>query len=204
MTAALLVAGAAGLLVRHHRLGWSAGVAAAVLAPLLTIIGGAAWATLSLWRRLHARRLGAAAATTDVAVLTETIGLGLSAGLTLGQALRAARAYVHPELERELDGLLRRAAQGGLAQALADSEGYGRGLYVVMARAVVTGAPLVTAVDGFARELVAERHTNLLAAAHRLPVKLMVPLALLILPGFVLLTVGPAVLASLQRVVLPQ
>jgi hypothetical protein len=35
--------------------------------------------------------------------------------------------------------------------------------------------------------------------ARRLPVRLLLPLALLILPGFVLLAVGPAVLQGLAR-----
>jgi len=129
-----------------------------------------------------------------VAILAEMVGLALSAGLTLSQALRAARSHVHPQLGREVDDLLRRAVHGGLATALAAAGGHAHRLYVVAARAVVTGAPLAPAVDSFLREAVAEQRAVRLEAARRLPVRLMLPLALLILPGFVLLTVGPTVL----------
>jgi len=203
MMSAGMAALAAWLVVPRRRARWSAAVAAAMIQPAVTAAGGAGWALLSARRRLRQRRQAAAAAAADVGSLAELVGLGLSAGLTLRQALAAAAPNVHPLLGAEVSAVLRRAARGGLAVALAEAAGYGRRLYVVSARAVVTGAPLGTAIDGFAREMAAERHARQLAAAHRLPVRLMVPLALFILPGFVLLTVGPAVLAALDRVVLP-
>ena len=49
------------------------------------------------------------------------------------------------------------------------------------------------------REAQAEQTTARLEAARRLPVRLMLPLALLILPGFVVLAVGPALLEALDR-----
>ena len=38
-----------------------------------------------------------------------------------------------------------------------------------------------------------------MAAARRLPVRLLVPVALLMLPGFVVLTAGPALLGAAER-----
>ncbi len=73
------------------------------------------------------------------------------------------------------------------------------GLFVVARRALATGAPLAPAVSGYATALRNEERSRQLTAARRLPVKLLFPLALLILPGFLLLTVGPAVLGSLER-----
>ncbi len=131
------------------------------------------------------------------------VSLALSAGLTLSGALRAASPIVHPDLGHEVDSVLREATRGGLGSALAAAAGHGRRFYVVVARAVVTGAPLAQAVDSFVQEVVSERRAERLEAARRLPVRLMLPLALLILPGFVLLTVGPTVLAALERFVLP-
>ena len=137
-------------------------------------------------------------------VLAELVGLALSAGLTLSQALRAAGPLVDPAIRREVGRVLRQATRGGLGNALAAATGHGRRFFVLVAHAVVTGAPLAPAVDWFVREAAAERRTVRLEAARRLPVRLMLPLALLILPGFVLLTVGPTVLAALERFVLPQ
>ena len=42
-------------------------------------------------------------------------------------------------------------------------------------------------------------HAERITVARRLPVRLLLPLALLILPGFVVLAVGPAVLQALAR-----
>lgn len=80
----------------------------------------------------------------------------------------------------------------------ADSED-GQGLMVVVQRALLTGAPLQPAVTGYATMLRNEERTRQLTSVRRLPVKLLFPLALLILPGFLILTIGPAVLGSLQR-----
>ena len=104
--------------------------------------------------------------------------------------------FVHPALAHEVGDLLRRAARDGLGHALAAADGRGRPLYAGAARAVVTGAPLAPAVDAVVREAIAGQRAADLEAARRLPVRLMLPLALLILPGFVLLTVGPTVLAG--------
>ena len=75
----------------------------------------------------------------------------------------------------------------------------GHGLMVVVHRALLTGAPLEPAVSGYATTLRNEERSRELTAARRLPVKLLFPLALLILPGFLILTIGPAVLGSLER-----
>lgn len=70
---------------------------------------------------------------------------------------------------------------------------------IVARRALSTGAPLIPAVSGHAARLRDEERSRQLSAARRLPVKLLFPLALLILPGFLVLTIGPAVLGSLER-----
>jgi hypothetical protein len=99
--------------------------------------------------------------------------------------------------------VLRNAARRGLAAALSEAGGPGRRLFLILARAVATGAPLAQSVEGFVADQQAEAKAARLEEARRLPVRLMVPLALLVLPGFVLLTVGPTVLAALERLALP-
>lgn len=199
----LLVAASVGLLMTRRRLLWSASAGLSVLAPPLALGGGLAMIVVMIIRRLRVVRRHREAVGRDVPVMAELVGLGLSAGLTLSQALTAARPFVHSDLAAEVGDVLRRAARGGLGQALAAADGHGRRLYAGAARAVVTGAPLAPAVDAFVREAIAEQRAADLESARRLPVRLMLPLALLILPGFVLLTVGPTVLAALDRFVLP-
>lgn len=202
LLAGVMAASVVALSPIRRRVSWGVAVGVLVVRPMLAV---AAMPALGIWAghsRLRQRRSNRTDISADVTVLAEVVGLGLSAGLTLSQALGAARRHVHPELAGEVDGLLRRAAAGGLAQALSTAEGHGRRLYAMTARAVVTGAPLAPAVDSFVREAVAEHRSRRHEAARRLPVRMMLPLALLILPGFVLLTVGPTVLAALERFVL--
>jgi len=199
----LLVTIATWLLAARWRARWAIATALTLVQPVLAVGGAAAAGLLLGRRRLRARRRRAEAAAGDAAVLAEMVSLALSAGLTLSQALRAAAPLIDPPLRKEVEIVLRQATRGGLGNALAAASGHSRRFCVSVAHAVVTGAPLAPAVDSFVREAAAERRTARLEAARRLPVRLMLPLALLILPGFVLLTVGPTVLAALERFVLP-
>ena len=201
---ATLAAAAAWLVSVRQRERWAAGTAAFALFPLPAVVGLLGAGLLVGRRRLRNRRIAGHEAGGDVAMLAELVGLGLSAGLGLSQALTAARPFVHSDLSYEVGAVLRQAAHGGLATALAEASGRGRRLYLLTARAVVTGAPLAPAVDAFVAESAAAERAAQLESARRLPVRLMLPLALLILPGFVLLTVGPTVLAALERFALPQ
>jgi hypothetical protein len=204
LPAAVLIGTALGLLVTHKKTLRAGGVTAGVLFPVPAVAVAASVGLLGARRRLRTRRLATREAAGDVGLLAELTGLGLSAGLGLSQALSAARPFVHVDLAGEVGVVLRRAAHGGLAAALAEASGHGRRLYLLTARAVVTGAPLASAVDAFVADAAAEERATQLEAARRLPVRLMLPLALLILPGFVLLTVGPTVLAALERFNLPR
>ena len=129
----------------------------------------------------------------DEALLAELAALGLTAGLTFPTAVELATAAVPGDESARL----RRAARTHRESATASSDD--PGLFLVARRALATGAPLAPAVSGYASALRDEERSRQLAAARRLPVKLLFPLALLILPGFLLLTVGPAMLGSLER-----
>ena len=65
-------------------------------------------------------------------------------------------------------------------------------------KAIFKGLPAL-AVAAFVAERHDEERARRRAAGARLPVRMLVPLSLLILPGFVLLTVGPALLGAVRR-----
>lgn len=201
---ALLVSVAvAGLIESRRRVPVALAVAVSWVQPLLgAAVIAAAW--LVGWRnRLKRRRVSTRQAAADVARLGELVGLGLTAGLSLHAALANAGQYVGSELQAEVDGVLRGARRSGLAATLSETQGAGQDLYRVTARAVSTGAPLGPAVDSFVHERLGTERAEWLAQARRLPVRLMVPLALLILPGFVLMTLAPALSSTLDRLVFP-
>jgi tight adherence protein C len=62
------------------------------------------------------------------------------------------------------------------------------------------GHSLSTSLAVFSREIRLRRRDQVREAGARAPLKMLVPLIFLILPASVLLTVGPTLLATLQRV----
>jgi tight adherence protein C len=183
------------------RLTWktAAGVAAAAWQPLLAFPAAAVYAVVRWKVRLASQRRASAMAENDLAVLGELTALGLSAGLTFQAALERAAAEVADELRREVHSVLRRSRRDGVAGVMGSAEGRARRLYVLAGRASITGAPVLAAVQAFVDERRNEERTQALEAARKLPVRLMFPLALLILPGFMVLIVGPAVAGALGR-----
>jgi tight adherence protein C len=173
--------------------------AAAVWMPVPALIGGTLLLSVRRVRSARASRRRSAEADADVVVLAELTALGLAGGLDPATALRGAAERVAPELRREVLKVLRRARTLGLADALASASGRAERFYRLIARAVDTGAPVRAAVESFVDEAADEDRARNLTEARRLPVKLLFPLALLILPGFMVLTIGPAVLSSLRR-----
>ena len=179
--------------------GAASGLALTVLAPLPGIAAGASAAAIAARARLRRRRLREEAARGDVTLLADLVALGLRAGLGLLEALRRAAPLVAPGLAAEVEGVLRAAGRSGSEAALAAAGGRAARLYRLAARAAATGAPLAEAVEAFAAERRHADHARAVEAARRLPVRMLVPLALLILPGFVVLAVGPALLEALAR-----
>lgn len=125
-------------------------------------------------------------------VLTELTALGLSAGLGFTAAVEAASTQMPEDEARQIRRRLRSGAHG-------DTPEFARELFSLSERAEVTGAPLLASVDGYALSLRRQARADAVAKARRLPVKLLFPLALLILPGFLLLTVAPAFMAGIDR-----
>ncbi|HSG78311.1 MAG TPA: type II secretion system F family protein [Acidimicrobiia bacterium] len=200
MTVALAVGWAASQWVAPHRR-LPVGVVGGLLmvAPVPAVAAGAV-AALWAWRgRLARRRDAMGAVEGDLVVLADLVALGLTAGLPPRAALDAASRWVVPELGDEVRLVLAEADRRGVAAALADAGGHGARLYRLLARAVVSGAPAADAVESYAAERRHADHAARLADARKLPVRLLVPLALLILPGFVVLAVGPAVIDALER-----
>ena len=169
--------------------------------PLLSAVAAAAWS-------LHARRRSGEGGPVgdlagDLQALSGALVVGAAAGLSLQASLASARAAVGPRHGSELEDVLRSARPIGLAAALARADGTASPLFGRLARAQVSGAPLAATVAAFATEERDARRAVAIEAARKLPVRLTIPLALLVLPGFLLLTAGPAAVGSIQRMLGP-
>jgi len=135
--------------------------------------------------------------------LGQVLYIALSAGLPVAAALEFAAGEIDPAEAVQVQSALRNARNQGLAAALMGVEGKAESLFGALARAQLTGSSAIKAVASFVDEERKNRRAQAAEAAQRLPVKLTVPLALLILPGFVLLTVGPTVVSMFQRLLGP-
>ena len=190
----MMVLAAVGLCVAICLGRWQTVVVAATLllllvAPVVAVtvaLGVGAWAVA---RRVLKPKMRE----DEEALLAELAALGLTAGLTFPAAVEAATAAVPGEVSTRV----RRA--GRIHRDIVSAPSDEPGLFLVARRAPATGAPLAPAVSAYATTLRSEERSRQLTAARRLPVKLLFPLALLILPGFLLLTVGPALLGSLEH-----
>jgi hypothetical protein len=178
---------------------WTVPLVAALWTPMLGAGLAAAVGALVVRHRFRARRLAASAAARELPVLAELLGIGLTAGMAPAEALGFAADRLTSELALEVETVRRGMARSGSAAVLSAAGGRAGRLYLLIGRAMATGAPVLAAVERFAEEQRAEDRAEREAALRRLPVLLAFPLALLILPGFVLLTVAPALSGALAR-----
>jgi tight adherence protein C len=179
-----------------------AAAVAFVVAPLAGVAFVAAVPLVRLRRRRTDRLADTGGADSDVVLLSELTVLGLGAGLGFRAALRLAAREVHPELRREVFSVIREATRFGGQATLEAAGGRATDLYRAAGRASLTGAPLLEIVAALVVEQRAEERARAVAAAKRLPVRMLFPLALLILPGFLVLTVGPTLLSAFDRLAL--
>jgi len=170
--------------------------AAAVMATVPVLIGPMALLAgiLLLRKRFRARTAARKLAREDAALLADLTALALTGGLGIQPALELAAGAVGGQIADEVEALLRRARVEGIATAMAGARGAGRELYRVIGRAITTGSALLDQVIRVADELHADLGAKRLEHVRKVPVALLFPLTLLILPGFLLLTIAPALL----------
>ncbi|HLA66536.1 MAG TPA: type II secretion system F family protein [Acidimicrobiia bacterium] len=188
-----------------RRAGWhrpalaATAAAAVVVEPLLGSAGIAVLVAADRWRRAARETVRLRTADEDVVLFADLVVLGVSAGLSLRAAVEEAGRHVVVELQEEVNDVVRSMDRSGVAAALAGVDGRLADFGRVAAGAAISGAPVAAAIGSFAATVRQTEHTAAIERARRLPVRMLLPLALLILPGFVVLAVGPAVIQSLAR-----
>ncbi|MGF1616474.1 MAG: hypothetical protein ACFCU2_01510 [Acidimicrobiia bacterium] len=125
----------------------------------------------------------------------------LRGGRSVLSALQSAAARF-PEAG-ELKEAVRVASVAGLTAAADGTRGGLRFLLIHLARAQATGASAADAVRRFLDDDLARERAERQARVKALPVRLMLPLSLLTLPGVVLLAYGPTILSLLDGLVVP-
>lgn len=102
-----------------------------------------------------------------------------------------------------LEKLVRVAAVAGLPAAVDEARGGLRLILIHLARAQASGASAADAVRRFLDDDLARERAERQARIKALPVRLMLPLSLLTLPGVVLFAYGPTILSLLDGLVVP-
>lgn len=166
--------------------------------PGLIVPLGAAALLVGVRGRVRARTEAAALTRRRLADLAEMTAVGLTAGLGVQPALGLAATAQGGPLSEEVGRVLRTMRVDGVGTLLT-AAGAVAPLYRTLGRSVVTGAPALGAVILLAEQLHGELAAEQAQAVRRLPIAMLFPLTLLILPGFVLLTVAPALLDAFGR-----
>lgn len=160
---------------------------------LATLLGGPP-------RRVHLRPLHRRRRPQIDPLLTaRLLALAISAGHPLGMALQDVRARLPESARPAVDDVLTRARRTGLARALAETTGPLGDLAGRLGKAHITGASLAPVLDTYIATVHDARRARAVEDARTIGVKLILPLTLLLLPGFIALVIAPFVLEQLDE-----
>lgn len=133
----------------------------------------------------------------DMIGVARIVAVAVAGGSNLVGGFELASRLAAPAVRPEIDGLLRRSRTQGLGVALAAGTGRLSPLASRLARAQLTGASIGPVLEAFIATTEEEERARVLERIRTLPVRLIIPLALLLLPGFVLVVVAPGVVETL-------
>jgi type II secretory pathway component PulF len=169
-----------------------------MVGALGTIVAGFPGAVTALAVLELARRRPRPRPQPDAVVVAARLLVLVGAGLPLVAALEAAAGS-----EPEVAELVRRSRRLGTVGALTGAGGPLAPLLRRLADAASSGSPLEPTIRAFIEGERRRRHTRAVERARRLPVQLMIPMTLLVLPGFVVMVYGPAMIDMVLRLVGP-
>lgn len=182
-------------------------VGGAVVLPLV-LVPPVVVAATAVARARRARRAHEWALTSGLADVLDQLSLAVGAGLSLPAALDAVAEWAPVVYRPVLSETLRWIVDGAsLAEAIAHFGSVvpesGRRSIAVLNAAVRDGSPVAPSLTRAADEARRARRRAVETRVRRLPVLLLLPLVTCVLPAFVLLTLVPLVLGSLDGLQLP-
>jgi tight adherence protein C len=167
-----------------------------VVSPLLGVVVIAGFLLVRRWRVLAGSRDTATKRRRDTLVGLDLVSLGTTAGLPFHAAVSLASAELDGALADDLDSAVSRT-NAGLDHALEDGP-FSRAFDTAQ-RSAQSGARLGDSLVELAREVRADEAAAEREKIERLPVKLLFPLAFLILPGFILVAVVPSIVSGISE-----
>ncbi len=200
VSVAVLVFSLTGGRPRRWRAGVSIGAGLAMVHLGVAMALGAGWFVLRRRNSMRRRRLEQVHAEGEQELLTHSMLIALSGGLSPSGALVLAREGLTSSLGGEVDQVLRLGVEGGLTASLLNASGVGGRLFRQIGASNLTGSPLELTLTALATEYRDAARARAVEQARRLPVKMVLPLTLLMLPGLLILMASPIVLPPLVRV----
>lgn len=201
-----------------HRLGlrWSPVLLGGAVALLVGGVGGAllgaviAFVTPVVLSRLEpaAQRDERQQCQDDAAMVAQVLALAVAGGATVEQSVQhAISVMAHREHSaRHLERLARALERGGGAEAWTDLAARvpaWQGIARPIARSLHSGAPVAQVLQVRAQVVRDQAHDAVMTQVRRLGVVLVLPVSLLLMPGFLLVGIVPIV-GSLLRALLVQ
>lgn len=171
-------------------------VGSILIHPLLAVVVVATAFGSVRWRSIRRRRHLERRATSDVLLALDLMALGATSGLPFTRAVVLAARSVG----ESTSGVLHRAVRwldAGLSPTIDD--GLLASAFDAAQRSSATGASLSTTLAGIAQRARQDDAASVQERLEKLPVKLLFPMAFLILPGFILVAVVPTIVSGLSQ-----
>lgn len=149
--------------------------------------------------RISRSRKAATHARSERLVAVDLVGHGVSAGVSFDQAVEMTSSFVAAEVADEIRRCLRMSR--GVWHPQRDASPI-EAMFSYARASEVSGAPLAGDLLLLAERERAADETARRERLERLPIKMLFPLAFLILPGFLLVAVVPAVAGGLAKLTL--
>lgn len=201
MIAVGVAAAVAWLVILHGRRPFVVGVSAVAsgVHPALGVAVVGCVVGLERTARISRSRTAVAKARAERLVAIELVGHGVSAGVSFDHAIEAASSFVADEVADELRRCLRLSRSGWRPQRDASPIEV---MFSYAQASAMSGAPLAGDLAILRERERAIDETARRERLERIPVKMLFPLAFLILPGFLLVAVVPAVAGGLAKLTL--
>jgi tight adherence protein C len=172
------------------------GIGSFLIHPLLAVVVVAGAFGASRVHSIRRQRRQQRRATSDVLLALDLMALAATSGLPFTRTVMVASRSVGASTGDLLDRAVRRL-DAGLSPAIDD--GLLASAFDAAQRSVVTGASLAETLAGIAQRAREDEATRVHERLEKLPVKLLFPMAFLILPGFVLVAVVPTIVSGLSQ-----
>jgi tight adherence protein C len=164
--------------------------------PLLGLATAAAILAAVRVRRITRARAEQSALHSEEILAADLVASGVEAGVSFDEAVSVAASFVSAPVASEMRDMARIAHRTAVVDgddSLVDE------MFRLSRRSSATGAPLAQGLRSLSEAERAKDVADRLERLERLPVKLLFPLAFLILPGFLLVAVAPALVSGISK-----